>query len=690
MAQSEGAGILRVETPQQVTDTMEQESRARRVSDEQTKPEITNLSSHVQKCWQFARNAKTKVENRLFRSQRQRNGEYEEDEKRMINAQGKANIYMMLTNIKCRGAEAWIADALLPAGDKPWGLDPTPVPDLPGEDEREIIKRAYDEVMTFIEVMGPQSAEMINPEQLEKRMIAIGDEIRQERLKESKEESRRMEVRLEDELVEGGFYDEFRRFIRHMATFSTAFMKGPIVHAEEELVWDYETNTIPIVDTVYRRRWKTISPYDIYPSPSAKSIQDGYLIERHRLRRTELYRYIGSPGFKDDAIREVLREYREGKIDNWLYRDQERANTEDRPDERTDPEGLIEAIEYWGPVQGRMLKEWGMTDPLIDDDLEKEYQVTAWQIGRFIIMARLNSHPLGRRPYYSASFEDNSDSIWGKGPPELMRDCQRICNATARALVNNMAIASGPQVEVFSDRLDPAEDAEDIFPLKIWLTKSDERGTGKPAVNFFQPTMNADALLKVYDKFFEQASEQSGIPAHVYGSSEVGGAGKTASGLAMLMNAASKTLKDVIANIDDGVIKPVIRDLWLHMMLYGDFEKRGDIRVYARASEYLIIAEQIQLRRNEFMQMTMNPVDMQIIGIGGRAELLREAIKSLKLSSTIIPPRETFEGGDMGMGMEQQQAPGGQQEQSQPGKTKQPNQQGPNEVRDMPIKPMDM
>jgi hypothetical protein len=682
--------LLNIQTPDQVTLEMKEAEDRKKVDLQQGEQIISELASHVQTHWMLAQTAKRDIEDRLFRCQRQRNGQYEADEIAMIQAHKSSDIYMQLTNVKCRGAEAWISDALLPSGEKPWGLEPTPQPDLPGEDETEISERMYQEIQSFIEVLGPEAASMIPPEQLEDRMLAIEDEIKEERYKEAKEETRRMEIRLEDELVEGGFYEEFRIFIRHMATFPSAFMKGPVVHAEEQLVWDYETGTIPEVETVYRRRWKTVSPFDIYPSPGARSLQDGTLIQRHRLRRGELYKYIGAPGFDSDAIRTVLREYDEGLIDNWLDTDQERANVEDRPDERIDTQAMIDALEFWGPVQGRKLIEWGMKDTVIKDP-DKDYQVTVWKIGRYVVMSRLNSHPLGNRPYYSASFEDNSDSIWGKSPPELMRDCQRICNATARALVNNMGISSGPQVEVFSDRLDASEDAEDIFPWKVWLTKSDEQGSGRPAVHFTQPNINVEPLLIVYDTFFKQASEQSGIPAHVYGSSDIGGAGKTASGLAMLMNAASKTLKDVISHIDDGIIRPVISDLWLHMMLFDSFPKRGDVRVIARASEYLIIAEQIQMRRNEFMLQTNNPVDMAIIGMGGRAELLREAVKGLKMDEKLIPSKETIEQNMLMGGGQPQLQPGGPAQIGAPAspKVKKPNQEGPNEVREMPIQPME-
>ena len=165
-------------------------------------------------------------------------------------------------------------------------------------------------------------------------------------------------------------------------------------------------------------------------------------------------------------------------------------------------------------------KKKQIPDPAID------YQINAWLVGQWVIMARLNPHPLGRRPYYAASYDSINNSIWGRCPADLMRDVQDVCNATARNLINNLGISSGPQVEVYMDRMMAGENVEEIFPWKVWKTKDSRSGTNNRAVTFFQPDANAEVLLKVYEYFFKQASEQSGIPAYVYGSTDVGGAGK--------------------------------------------------------------------------------------------------------------------------------------------------------------------
>src|SRR5574343_283172 len=99
----------------------------------QQQPHIQSLAAHVKKCWEVARIAKQQtVEQRLLSNLRQRRGEYEPDLLADIKAGGGSEIYMMITSNKCRAASSWLRDTLLGAKDeKPWGIDPTPIPDLP-------------------------------------------------------------------------------------------------------------------------------------------------------------------------------------------------------------------------------------------------------------------------------------------------------------------------------------------------------------------------------------------------------------------------------------------------------------------------------------------------------------------------------------------------------------------------------
>jgi len=658
IATSQSRGLIRIESNAQI-DTREKLERVRLDAEkEQQKPEILSLASHIAKCWQAAKNGKIEIEQVLLQCMRQRKGEYDPQDLAKIRKHGGSEIYMMLTSMSCRTAEGWLKDVMIPPGDKPWAIEPTPIPDLPDEIEDEITKRVMKETQ---ERMDQEGMNVVSLDDVRDRLEEIRAEVQRRQLEIAKRATHRFEQKIEDELREGNYYEALGQFITDLVTYPAAFMKGPIIRNRKRFAWVEDKNgePAPEVKSINRREYACVSPFNMYFSPGAKSVNDGYMFERMKMRRSDLQVFKGVSGYKTDAINAVLTEYGAGGLRDWLWTDQERAEGENTPQEMIDPEPIIDALLFWGQIQGSKLREWGM-DPKKVPDLNNDYQVSVMLIGRWVVMARLNPHPLGNRPYYSACYENQNNSIWGRTVPQLLRAIQRVCNATARALVNNMAIASGPQYEVHMDRLAPGEDAEEMYPWKGWKTKSDERGQDKPAIYFFQPNDNSAALQKVYDYFFQQGSEVTGIPRYMYGSQDVGGAGETASGLSMLMNAASKTLKGVVFNVDEGVTKKSVKEHWVHVMLYDkDIEKTGDINVVARASEYLIQQEQLQMRRTEYLNSTNNDTDMQIMGLKGRASIHRETVKSLKLPDDIIPSKQEMEQQEQLM-IEGPPAPGGQ------------------------------
>ena len=217
-----------------------------------------------------------------------------------------------------------------------------------------------------------------------------------------------------------------------------------------------------------------------------------------------------------------------------------------------------------------------------------------------------------------------------------------MCNAAARALVNNMGISSGPQVEINVERIPPNEDITTLSPWKIWQTINDPVGSSAPAIRFNQPESRASELMAVYEKFSRLADDHSGIPAYVYGDLNVQGAGRTSSGLSMLMGAAGKGIRQVVMHIDADVVKPIVERQFIYNMRYDEDESiKGDVEVVAKGSINLAVKETVNLRRIEFLNATANPIDAQIMGLEGRAVILREIAKGLQMPvEDVVPSRD--------------------------------------------------
>ena len=116
----------------------EREVTDRALQERQNQPVILGLASYLRECWDAAQMAKRPLEQKMLQALRQRNGEYEATKLQQIRTQGGSEIFMMITEVKCRAAESWLRDILLDNGSPPWDLQPTPIPDLSPAQSKEV------------------------------------------------------------------------------------------------------------------------------------------------------------------------------------------------------------------------------------------------------------------------------------------------------------------------------------------------------------------------------------------------------------------------------------------------------------------------------------------------------------------------------------------------------------------------
>jgi len=616
----------------------EQELRDKELAARQSEPLILGLAAHLRTCWDAARQAKKPIENIMLKGLRQRNGEYEADKLAQIHAQGGSDIYMQITEVKCRAAESWLRDILLDSGTPPWDLQPTPIPDLSPQQTLELQELFAAEVVKQVEMTGQAPT----PNDIAEMKEMFSQDYRFKLLQAADNRAQKMKLKISDQFAQGGWAESFNEFITDLVTYPCAFVKGPVVRRQRKLGYkmDETGRTIVAADEVIAPEFERVDPFRIYPEPGVTTLNDGYLFEHHPLSRTELADLIGVPGYDEDAIRKVLEI---GNGSSWINEDVELAKDEEERKFHTfnRPTDTFDALEFWGKVTGKMLVDWGLDEEDIPDTA-REYDANVWIVGNYVIKAVLNYDPLGEKPYAKTSFIKTPGAFWGKGIPEIIEDIQNVCNAAARALINNMGISSGPQVEVNLERIPPNEDITQLHPWKIWQVTNDPFGSSSPAVRFTQPDDNANTLLGVYDKFSKLADDHSGIPSYVYGDLNVSGAGRTASGLSMLMGSAGKGIRQVVMHIDADIIKPIVHRQFVYNMRYDEDESiKGDVEITPKGAVNLAVKETVNMRRLEFLNATANELDMEIVGKDGRAAILREVAKGLQMPvDDIIPSRE--------------------------------------------------
>lgn len=619
----------------------------------------SQLISHMHKRMQEMRNFRNAegVAERLIGALRAYKGKYDAARLTEIRKFGGSEVYARLTTTKCRASTALLRDIYLSA-ERPWDIEPTPVPETPTNIEQSIQQLVAVEAATL-----QQSGQQIDPQVLQDRVSMLRAAAEQAAKHQARKEAARSADKLDDILIEGNFYQALAEFLIDLPIFPFAIIKGPTVRRQSQLKWTEGKATLEQIPKMF---WNRVSPFDLYWSPGAACVEEAEFIERIRLSRADLLSLKGLPGYDDEAISAVLDHFSDtGFHDWWDVTDSERARLENREQwPRHTTNSLLDTAEYHGSVSGKTLIDWGKTSDEITDP-EQEYRVQVWMIDRYVIKVQLNPSPSQRSPYYISNFEKVPGTLIGYSLHDLLEDIQGVANAAVRALVNNMGICSGPQV-IINDAVVPPGENDDLYPWKRWHVRFDPMvtGTSKP-VDFFQPGSNSNELLGVYQQFSVMADEVSAIPRYMTGNEKLGGAGRTASGLAMLMGNAAKTLQNVAASIDRDVIAPLLDELYNMVMLTMPGLFRGDEQVVVKGVNYAVKREQDRMRQLEFLQITGNPIDLPIIGMEGRANVLRSVASNLGLDSDrVVPDDEQIRAQQQAqqqMAAQQQGAPGAPQ-----------------------------
>lgn len=628
-------GVIQVVPPAALEQQLQQQATDKAAANQPAAPDITPLAGYIRSQFEIFRNHRNTQagwSNRLIEALRTFNGQYNPSKLSELKKFGGSAVYARLSAQKCRAASSLLRDIYL-GQDRPWGLDPPKDPKVPPE-----IMASIDQLMQSEQQMvKEQTGQPPSEDKVSQRRTALLESARDAAKKKATQQARDSEDKIEQLLRDGGYYHAFAEFLVDLPIFPFGCIKGPVVKIMPKVVWP-EGGGPPNVQQVPLLTWNRVSPFDLWWTPGVADIANANTIEKLRITRAEINDLLDLPGYNHDEIRAVLDEYgRGGLYDNWDTTDAERAVLESRENPAWNRSGMISMMEFNGNVQGRVLQEYGLG---VADEL-RDYSVQAWVIGSHVIKAHQSPSPRQRHPYFITSFEKVPGTPVGNGLIDLLADLQEVSNASLRSLVNNISIASGPQVVINDSRLAPEENGEDMYPWKRWHVQDNPLGSnvGDP-IKFFMPTSNAQTLIEVFQKFVDISDDVSAIPKYVGGQSG-SGAGRTASGLAMLMGNASKILQTVSANVDRDVVEESLLQLF-DMILLTDTSGllTGEEKVTVQGVNVAIQRETMRQRQIEFLSATINPIDQKIVGIKGRAALLRNVATTIGMDGEEIVPNE--------------------------------------------------
>ena len=436
--------------------------------------------------------------------------------------------------------------------------------------------------------------------------------------------ARQLNKLIEDQLDESNANVILRNSIFESCLLGTGIIKGPFTFNKTLHRYNMSGNGNAreyAPEFVKVPRIEFCSVWDFYPDPNARSMDEcEYIIHRHRLNRQQFKDLINRPFFSKEKIEECLQMGGNYTKQSWETDLDLENNT------YVDIEKFrYEVLEYWGTIDALTAREYGLEiDSAIEDN--QDIQVNVWTVRGKVIRIVENPFKPFRIPYQAFNYEKNPYQFFGIGVPENMDDAQSIMNGHARMAIDNLALAGNLVFDIDESALVNNQSME-VFPGKIFKRQAGVPGQAIYGIKF---PNTAPENMQMFDKFRQLADESTGIPSYSHGQTGVQSMTRTASGMSMLMGAASLNIKTVIKNIDDSLIKPLGESMfqWNMQFYEGELPIIGDFEIKATGSSSLMRKEVRSQRLTMFLQTIQNPQIAPFVRI---SEVIKELAYSLDL-----------------------------------------------------------
>ena len=597
-----------------------------------------NIIPYIMEKYNRAEDYRKQDETRWLRAYRNYRGIYGPDVQ--FTEAEKSRVFIKVTKTKTLAAYGQITDVLFAKNAFPISIDPTQLPEgivenvsfdpaLPDplrEEQESDTVSPYGFNGDGKEFPAGATAktlqELLNPE-LDKKLEPIkgvkegaGTTPTSVTFSPAMVAAKKMQKKIYDQLDESSASKHLRNTAFEMALFGTGVMKGPFAVDKEYANWDDETGEYsPSFKTV--PQVSHVSVWNFYPDPDANNMDEAqYVIERHKMSRSQMRGLKKRPYFRPSVIDEAISMGENYNKEYW----------EDDLSDYAPEHGIerFEVLEYWGMVDVDMLLEQGVDIP---EELQEvdELQANVWICNDKLIRMVLNPFKPAKIPYMAAPYELNPYSFFGVGIAENMDDTQTLMNGFMRMAVDNAVLSGNLLIEVDETNLVPGQDLS-VYPGKVFRRQGGAPGQAIFGTKF--PNV-AGENLQLFDKARVLADESTGFPSFAHGQTGVQGVGRTASGISMLMGAASGSIKNVIKNVDDYLLRPLGEGMFRFNMQFDfDPEIKGDLEIKARGTESLMANEVRSQRLMQFMQVASNPT---LAPFAKFQYIIREIAKSLDL-----------------------------------------------------------
>lgn len=580
---------------------------------------------YVEGRFRKAETAREVEEQRWVRAYRNYRGLYGPDVQ--FTETEKSRVFVKVTKTKVLAAFGQMSEVLFGGNKFPITIDPTTLPDgvedsvhvemndqiksaeksagieplLPGETMQDYRERLGSLKRELEPVADVRPGPGLTPTQVtfEPAMVA----------------AKKMEKKIHDQLEESQAKKHLRSAAFECALFGTGIMKGPFAVDKEYPRWDEEGNYDPLIKTVPMVSHTSI--WNFYPDPDANNMEEAeYVIERHKMSRSEVYKLKNRPYFRKNEIDTAI-SFGPNYIKEWW----EQVMEDDAQESSVE---RYEVLEFWGNVDKEILERHGVDIPR---ELRKKdfLSMNVWVCNGRVLRLVMNPFTPIIIPFYAVPYEINPYSMWGVGVAENMDDTQTLMNGFMRLAVDNAALSGNLLIEVDETNLVPGQDLK-VYPGKVFRRQGGAPGQAIFGTKF--PNVSNENM-QMFDKARVLADESTGFPSFAHGQTGVSGVGRTASGISMLMSAANGSIRTVVKNIDDYLLAPLGKALFSFNMQFDfDPEIKGDLEVKAAGTESLMANEVRSQRLMQFLSVVQNPM---LAPFARLDYIVREIAKSMDL-----------------------------------------------------------
>ena len=592
-------------------------------------PSVGNIVGFVEEKYSTAETARYSDEQRWIRAYRNYRGIYGPDVQ--FTSTEKSKIFVKVTKTKVLAAYSLLIDVLFGTNKFPITIDPTTLPD-------GVAESVHFETNPELDQMAKQAGDQELPKLLpgetltdfKERVAGMAGKLSpvEEKLKEGPGvtpsavtfhpamiAAKKMEKKIHDQLEESDAKKQLRTAAFECALFGTGIMKGPFALDKEYPNWDENGDYKPTIKTVPQT--SSVSIWNLYPDPDASNMEEAsYIIERHKMSRSQLRALKRRPFFRNNAINSAI-EMGESYSKEWWEQVMEDADQETKSER-------YEVLEFWGYVDTSMLEDHDIDIPKELKDAE-EVSVNIWICNGQVLRLVMNPFTPSYLPYYAVPFEVNPYSFFGVGIAENMDDTQTLMNGFMRMSVDNAALSGNLLIEIDETNLVPGQDMS-VYPGKVF-----RRQGGAPGQSIFGTKFPnvSNENMQMFDKARQLSDESTGLPSFSYGQTGISGVGRTASGISMLMSAAGGSIRTVVKNIDDYLLSPLGKAFFSFNMQFDfDPEIKGDLEVKAQGTDSLMANEVRSQRLMQFLGVVSNPA---LAPFAKMDYIVREIAKSMDL-----------------------------------------------------------